>query len=416
MSTAVPRPSREWRVAIVGGGAAGLSCAHALRQRGYRSVTVFEADVQVGGKCCTESYEGRTYELGAGAVTSAYRNVRELMREHGVKASAGFGGWFVDGSSRRGSYIPPPLRSLGMLRVASESARFWQQIRKHASACQPGFEGVDASLAMPFLDWARLHRCESSASMIEPWFTGFGYGYLDEIPAAYVLKYASLFRFPVLELLETGYQGLWERVASRLDVRLGCRIEKVSRTERGVLVTASSREERFDALVLACPLDQALAFMDASSAETALFEKVRYIDYHVVGVRMRRAPDARYGFFAENLRRENAGKPSFFYRRWMDRDLVLFYALPPQGQPIDASVAATEKLVRDLGGAVDRVVVQRPWRYFPHVDASTLAAGFYSMLEGSQGHRRTWIAGEICSFSAVEAVVAYSRALVERWF
>ncbi|MEB3907179.1 FAD-dependent oxidoreductase [Mycobacterium ulcerans] len=38
------------RIAIVGGGTAGLSAALRLRERGYDDVTVFEGSAQVGGK------------------------------------------------------------------------------------------------------------------------------------------------------------------------------------------------------------------------------------------------------------------------------------------------------------------------------------------------------------------------------
>jgi hypothetical protein len=252
--------------------------------------------------------------------------------------------------------------------------------------------------------------------MIEPWFTGFGYGYFDEIPAAYVLKYSALIRLPMYELRDVGYQGLWERVAARLDVRTGTRVQRVRRAEGGVVVTARDQEEPFDALILTCPLDSALAFLDATPDERELFSAVRTIDYHVVGIPMRSPPKARYGFVAEHLRREHGGKPSFFYRRWLDRDFVLFYTLPPPGTSVEDTVQATRRLVADLGGASDGEIVSRSWKYFPHVDSETMAGGFYRRLEGLQGQRRTWLAGELFSFSAVEPVVAYSQAMVDRWF
>ncbi len=45
---AVPGPDRPERVAVVGGGPAGLMCAYELRLQGYR-VTLFEAEAQLGG-------------------------------------------------------------------------------------------------------------------------------------------------------------------------------------------------------------------------------------------------------------------------------------------------------------------------------------------------------------------------------
>ena len=86
--------SEKKQVVVVGGGASGLSMAHALRELGHANVVVLEQSPGVGGKCCTLHYEGRTYELGAAIVTPAYRRVRRLMREYGVaskwRASAAF--------------------------------------------------------------------------------------------------------------------------------------------------------------------------------------------------------------------------------------------------------------------------------------------------------------------------------------
>jgi glycine/D-amino acid oxidase-like deaminating enzyme len=417
MHQTVTAPSKSWRIAVVGAGAAGLTCAHALKRAGFDRVTVFEGTDRVGGKCCTIEHEGRTLELGAGGASASYYKVRELLREHDVRAEfSGARGYFIEPANGRGRFMPPPMRGLGLFRVAANVTRFLRIAARHASALEPGFDGVDPSLAVPFKDWARARGCEIAAEMIEPWFTGFGYGYFDEIPAAYVLKYSALIRLPMYELRDVGYQGLWERVAARLDVRTGTRVQRVRRAESGVVVTVRERDEPFDALIVACPLDGALGFLDATPDERELFSAVRNIDYHVVGIPMRSPPKARYGFVADHLRREHGGKPSFFYRRWLDRDFVLFYALPPPGASLEDTVEATRRLVADLGGASDGQIVSRAWKYFPHVDSATMAAGFYRRLEGLQGQRRTWLAGEVFSFSAVEPVVAYSQAMVNRCF
>nr|WP_247649546.1 FAD-dependent oxidoreductase [Mycobacterium ulcerans] len=63
------------RIAIVGAGAAGLSAAVRLRDRGYDDVTVLEGAQQVGGKACSVEVDGRDYDLGAVVITPQYPNV-----------------------------------------------------------------------------------------------------------------------------------------------------------------------------------------------------------------------------------------------------------------------------------------------------------------------------------------------------
>jgi predicted NAD/FAD-binding protein len=403
------------RIGVVGAGASGLALAHALGQTGYRNVTVLEREERVGGKCSTFFHEGRSYELGAGALTSAYGNVRALMAEVGARSTWGLSGQFVDVGNGSATYVPAPLREHPWWQLGAEGARLVATFLGERRLLRPGFAGLSPQLQMPFSEWARARRLQGVARLIEPWFTAFGYGYLDEIPAAYVLKYVSLFRFPVSELLDEGYQGLWERVARQLDVRLGVKVDRVTRGDQ-VTVDAGPERWTFDALILACPLDGALGFLDASEDERTLFSQILHNDYHVVAAEIEGPPTARYGFFPQHLDRTHAGQLIFWYRRWLESDLVLYYALPPAGQSLETTEATVRATVGRLGGRVRRVHTRRAWRYFPHVTTAAMRAGYYERLEALQGRRRTYYAGELLSFSTVESVVAYARDLIARHF
>jgi predicted NAD/FAD-dependent oxidoreductase len=324
---------RAARIGILGAGASGLAAAHALAGAGYRSVCVLDRSDRVGGKCRTFTWQGRSYELGAGALTSAYTHVRALMDEVGVRATAGVGGLFTDLDGARSTFVPPPLRSRSLWTLGGEMLSLARLLRRERDLVRPGLADLPADYHLPFAEWARSHRVEGIAELIEPWFTGFGYGYFDEVPAAYVLKYAALFRFPIYELLDGGYQDLWERVARPLDVRLGVAVRRITRGDT-VTVETGAAPLTFDALIIACPLEDVAALLDAGDEERALFARIRYNDYHVVAAEMEGAPTARYGFLHKHLRRDHAGQILFWYRRWKDRDLVLFYALPPAGTPL----------------------------------------------------------------------------------
>ncbi len=406
------------RIGIIGAGAAGLSAALALGRAGYANVTVLEESGRVGGKCCSFLHDGRSYELGAGALTRSYVNVRALLREHGMSAVPGASGLFVDVDTRATSFVPPPLTGEGWWRLGVEGVRLYAALRAVRGLGRPGFRGLAPELMVPFSDWARDNRVERAAALIEPWFTGFGYGYLDEVPAAYVLKYVALFGFPIYEIKDGGYQALWEKVARGLDVRLRAGARKIDRSGANAPVVVDTEAGRFlfDALILACPLDRALAVLDAAPEERELFSKIRYNDYHVIGVDVEGAPDARYGFFPKHFVREHAGQVVFFYRRWLESEMTLFYTSPRPGTSIEESTAIVRAAVERLGGRVRSVHTEHAWRYFPHVTTADLTAGFYERLEALQGRRRTWLTGEICAFTAVESVAAYSRALVERFF
>ncbi len=402
------------RIGIIGAGAAGLSLAHHLAEEGYRRVTVLEATGRVGGKCHTMDFEGRTYELGAGAMTPRYHEVRRLMRRVGMKASPRWSGLYVDTDVGRTSFVPPILGGGGWLRAPGETRRLLRLFRKHPRILEPGFDGIDSRLHASTTDFARREGIEVVAELAAPFFTGFGYGFYPETPAAYFLKYATI-GGPVLELLDGGFGDLWRRVAKNIDVRLDARIDSVTRTDDRVCVQTRDERHEFDALALACPLDDALAFLDASATEKALFSRLRYNPYVAVGAITRGMPRARWGFVPGNFRRARVGHPMFIYRRWKDSDLMFFFGHPHEGD-IDAFIEGARVAARSLGGRIEKIEIVKPWRYFPHVGTSDFDDGFYEKLEALQGERRTWYTGEALAFGAVEFCVAYSKELVKRCF
>ena len=189
-------------------------------------------------------------------------------------------------------------------------------------------------------------------------------------------------------------------MAGGLDVRKNVTIERIVRGDTVDIFTPDGKST-FDALLLACPLDAILPVLDASDEERALFGAVTWNDYHVIAVETDAPPPARYGFFAEHFVRARAGEPVFFYRRWLENQLVLYYTCPPAGATLDDSEQAVRRLVERSGGRVRELVLRHAWRYFPHVGAEPMRRGYYSRIEALQGQRRTWLTGELLSFTAV---------------
>ena len=70
--------------------------------------------------------------------------------------------------------------------------------------------------------------------------------------------------------LDEGYQGLWEKVAAEQDVQLDASIRKITRDDC-VTITTEQGEERFDALVLACPLHAIRDVLDLDAEEAPLY-------------------------------------------------------------------------------------------------------------------------------------------------
>ena len=65
-------------VAVIGGGIAGLTAAYRLHRSGAQ-VRLLEASDRVGGPLCSESHEGRLFELGPNTVPSTAPRLAALI-------------------------------------------------------------------------------------------------------------------------------------------------------------------------------------------------------------------------------------------------------------------------------------------------------------------------------------------------
>ena len=71
------------RIAVVGAGIAGLTCAWELKKAGLE-VEVFEREASVGGRMSTRTKDGLDFDLGANFLIRAYRGVNALADELGI--------------------------------------------------------------------------------------------------------------------------------------------------------------------------------------------------------------------------------------------------------------------------------------------------------------------------------------------
>ena len=129
---------RDARIAIVGGGLAGLVAAHRLVEGGARNVTVYEANTRAGGRVLSARGllgEGVVSELGGSFINTEHADMLSLAREFGLMLEDGAapgapdlrGSFFFAGGHRTISEIAiaaaPFLPRLEAMRVASDAEK-----------------------------------------------------------------------------------------------------------------------------------------------------------------------------------------------------------------------------------------------------------------------------------------------------
>jgi predicted NAD/FAD-binding protein len=420
----------DTKIGVIGAGASGLTVARTLMQKGFRHVTVLEREDRVGGKCCAFMYEGSLYELGACITSPHYSSFHALVKELGLKAppdpGAAGADWryspyapalVFDVDAARSSFVFPVLREAPLHRVTASCLRLGvEMVRLHASY-EPGFLNMPADSFVPFDAWARERNLTEAARLfIEPVVTPLGFGYLDEIPAAYVLRYLPIVGIPtIFSPVQGGFQNVWETVARGLDVRRNVTIQRIRRAEQ-VTVETVKESFTFDALVVTSPFDETVSLLDATPEEAALAKSVVYNDYRVVVASVAGLPEHRFSMFPKHFESSTRGELVFGLKPWKSKDVYIFYAYGRDGMTMDESVSRIAETVRRLGGTITHVYHTVKWLYFPHVSCEALANGFYERLDAMQGARNTYYAGELLAMGTVETAVRQARWLVERHF
>ncbi len=446
------------KICIIGGGPAGLSAAMYLEKKGYKNYTILEKNDHVGGKCHSPYYKGRRYEMGAIMGVPSY---------YAVKDVEDFCGITHDGPQLNRNYknkegkVIEPFEPKKNLRKLPRLLKMKRQIKKFGELLETKYKGYDVNghrgvsegrydgyavtperekisgvnpnlkdLALPFNKFCELNGVELIQDIWIGPFTSFGYGYFDEIPAAYVVKYLDFqttMNFVKINLWtwKNGTQYIWEQLNEHLanQARLNCDITKVERKDNKVYVTVNGEVEEYDSIIVTSPLQFLPDYFDATKEEKALFSKIDYERYDVLAVETKPEdhPEISYYVF-DNMEPKRLGHLMVYYRRWRDTkdQVITTYALRNHtGDPEIPYDKCKRRVLRDLQimkNPALNVVNEKSWYYFPHVDSKTYASGWYEKVEAMQGTNNTYYAGEVMSFGDMDETAEYSRELVERFF
>ena len=290
------------RIAIVGSGIAGLGSALLLSQQGH-AVTVIEAEREPGGHSHTVdvTIDGGTFPVDTGFLVFNDRTYPKLVRlfdELGVASVPSDMSFSVRNDRAGLEWAGTNLATLfaqprNMLRPA-----YWRMLRdilrfnREASSLERGGKVWSVTLG-EYLD------AESYSEAFRDWYLVPMAAAIWSSPARDILDFPlpSFVRFchnhgllsiadrPQWLTVTGGSRSYVRRIVARLeDVRVATRVTAVRRLAQGVEIdTTARRGERFDAVVLACHSDQALALLaDPSRDESRLLGGVRYQSNRVI--------------------------------------------------------------------------------------------------------------------------------------
>ena len=210
---------KNMRICIIGGGPAGTSMAMYLQKNGYHNYVIYEKSNRVGGKAFSPlmkvknkdgQWEDRTIEMGAVMGCGTYFAVHECEEFGGVSHDDGpkMGRSFrnTDGTPLKSSKLALLKKYMKMKKLNRllHKKYYGYDVNGHRGVAEGRYEGPCPSpemklahiegknehlkdLSMPFSEFLKKNHCEDAEMVWKGPFTSFGYGYFDEITAAYVV-------------------------------------------------------------------------------------------------------------------------------------------------------------------------------------------------------------------------------------
>ncbi|MFZ5959498.1 NAD(P)/FAD-dependent oxidoreductase [Pseudomonas knackmussii] len=290
------------RIAIIGSGISGLTCAYLLARR--HAVTVFESSDWIGGHTHTVDvdWQGRRYAVDTGFIVFndwTYPNFIRLLDRLGVASRPTEMSFSVHDPSGSLEYNGHDLDSLFAQRRNLLSPGFWGMLRdilrfnrEAVDDLQGQLLGDEASLG----DYLRSNGY--GARFIDHYIVPMGSAIWSmsradmlEFPLEAFVRFfrnhglLSVNRRPQWRVVEGGSRSYVEPLCAgfREHIRLNCPVQRVSRDDTGVTLHSAAGPERFDKVIFACHSDQALALLDEpSTTETQVLGALPYAQNEVL--------------------------------------------------------------------------------------------------------------------------------------
>jgi len=283
------------RVAVVGGGIAGLTAAYRLQRRGH-DVVVFEREGAAGGRMRSERAGDFIVDRGAQFIASAYREMRSLAAELGIadriyplrradNAMVRSGRLWVGAYDSIGRLLVSRYLSLGAkLRLPRLALPLWRAWSRLDPMRPESAAFLDDENASDFL--RRTVGEEAFEYVFQPAFSATFDSEPENLSKAFVLTTLRFFLSGFRLLAFEGGNGLLtSTLAQRLRVATDTEVRQVVTDDR------VEREEGADAVVMAVPGSLVTAICPQLTAdEAAFFAQVRYCRGIIVFFLMERLP------------------------------------------------------------------------------------------------------------------------------
>lgn len=271
------------RIAVVGGGIAGLTCAYELKKAGFE-VVVFEKNEQVGGRMSSRVKDDFIFDFGADHLCDLYDGIKDYCQEFGIE-------WekmrFLDyGVFKKGKVVPmmDAIGKISKWRLAIQYL-FTKDIGDFFNLNHLAIHDKDN--AYDFM--RRRTGKEVSDYFVDSFSTTYQFHRATDISLGAMLGVMQSIQKDKdrwhLHRTKGGMQALPDALALRLDVRVSSPVQKV---EAGSKIMVDG--EAFDAAVMAAPATEtSWIYKNPTDKQKEVLDRTKYSSTISVAFRVDRS-------------------------------------------------------------------------------------------------------------------------------
>ncbi len=295
------------KIAIVGGGISGLSCAYYLSRT--HDVTVLEAAAEVGGHTATKNVEvaGKSYSVDTGFIVYndwTYPGFIELMKEIGVSGRKSEMSFSVTCEESGLEYAGSNINTLFADRKNLLRPAYWKMLSDIVRFNKTALADLESNNISADLSLADYLKEKNFGQMFrEKYLVPMGAAIwssslegMDAFPALFFIRFfknhglLSVKNRPQWYTVTGGSRSYLPKLTQpyKDSIKTGVSIEKIDRSEQWVDIeykvgSNASVNERYDALIFATHSDQALSLLnDATTVEKEILGAIPYRENEVV--------------------------------------------------------------------------------------------------------------------------------------
>jgi hypothetical protein len=408
------------RIAIIGAGPAGTTCARELRDKGFNNITIFGNFEDAQSR--TMQIDGRTADVGTCYVHSGYWNtVVPLLKRYGLSLNRLPAPTLVDSNMQTQTQsVSERLKMLaGLLYFIFLSFRYLLFYR--------GTKSPEYSVSMQAYLSARGLDGFSRSFLFGPGGIAQGYGFLDEVTAYGAFQWfrPSIFVTPLAGLLgrgtstiREGYATLFRKLLSE-NTCIPVKVTSVTpytdpaiQRQQVVVRTETGDDYLFDHVVVACRLDRIstpvsplftpgmvrstrfFSFLWQSDTAPWFADRVYIVDYINQKTRNKILTFRTYGQTAEGLH-------LYWGAGYADESTT----------KDDLEPVIRDQITTTFGTSITNVPFFEIFDYNLRFSSAAIRENLHLTIRDRQGQGNIWYSGGMLSHWDIDSIMEHNRRL-----